>query len=158
MTSTMKSEPGFSEVRTSTELATEPASACTAAAPGAEMRPFWAVCCWACACAPPAARAAAPVAAVFRKLRRSFFTFGTSKLAASISLLYTERAMRLNTLLVTACVAAAALTAADPPKPKHVNRAIELLEQGQPIYYTGSHSGTEGSFEQGKLDAQTWAD
>jgi 4-hydroxy-2-oxoheptanedioate aldolase len=48
--------------------------------------------------------------------------------------------------------------AADPPKPKHVNRAIELLEQGQPIYYTGSHSGTEGSFEQGKLDAQTWAD
>ncbi|HLI85798.1 MAG TPA: aldolase/citrate lyase family protein [Bryobacteraceae bacterium] len=47
---------------------------------------------------------------------------------------------------------------APPPKPKHINRAIELLEQGQPIYYTGSHSGTEGSFEQGKKDAQTWAD
>src|SRR5215471_8968664 len=45
-----------------------------------------------------------------------------------------------------------------PPKPKHINRAIELLEQGQPIYYTGSHSGTEGSFEQGKKDAQTYAD
>jgi 4-hydroxy-2-oxoheptanedioate aldolase len=45
-----------------------------------------------------------------------------------------------------------------PPKPKHINRAIELLEQGQPIYYTGSHSGTEGSFEQGKKDVQTWAD
>jgi 4-hydroxy-2-oxoheptanedioate aldolase len=45
-----------------------------------------------------------------------------------------------------------------PPKPKHINRAIELLEQGQPIYYTGSHSGTEGSFEQGKKDAQIWAD
>jgi len=44
------------------------------------------------------------------------------------------------------------------PKPKRINRAIELLEQGQPIYYTGSHSGTVGSFEQGKLDAQTWAD
>jgi 4-hydroxy-2-oxoheptanedioate aldolase len=47
---------------------------------------------------------------------------------------------------------------AQAPKPKHVNRAIELLEQGQPIYYTGSHSGTTGSFEQGKIDAQTYAD
>jgi 4-hydroxy-2-oxoheptanedioate aldolase len=47
---------------------------------------------------------------------------------------------------------------AQAPKPKHINRAIELLEQGQPIYYTGSHSGTTGSFEQGKLDAQTYAD
>ncbi|MEP7310705.1 MAG: aldolase/citrate lyase family protein [Acidobacteriota bacterium] len=48
--------------------------------------------------------------------------------------------------------------AAQAPKPKRINRAIELLEQGQPIYYTGSHSGTEGSFEQGVKDAQTWAD
>jgi 4-hydroxy-2-oxoheptanedioate aldolase len=48
--------------------------------------------------------------------------------------------------------------AADSPKPKHVNRAIELLEQGQPIYYTGSHEGTEGSFEQGVKDAQIWSD
>ena len=62
------------------------------------------------------------------------------------------------------CVPAALLfgvvtmVAQAPPKPKHINRAIELLEQGQPIYYTGSHSGTEGSFEQGKKDAQTWAD
>jgi 4-hydroxy-2-oxoheptanedioate aldolase len=47
---------------------------------------------------------------------------------------------------------------AQTPKPKRVNRAIELLEQGQPIYYTGSHSGTAGSFEQGKKDAQTYAD
>jgi len=47
---------------------------------------------------------------------------------------------------------------AQAPKPKHVNRAIELLEQGQPIYYTGSHSGTEGSFDQGVKDAQTYAD
>lgn len=51
-----------------------------------------------------------------------------------------------------------ATSAQAPPKPKHINRAIELLEQGQPIYYTGSHSGTEGSFEQGKKDAQIWAD
>jgi len=48
--------------------------------------------------------------------------------------------------------------AAQAPKPKRINKAIELLEQGQPIYYTGSHSGTEGSFEQGVKDAQTWAD
>src|SRR5450432_300424 len=47
---------------------------------------------------------------------------------------------------------------AQTPKPKRINRAIELLEQGQPIYYTGSHSGTEGGFEQGKKDAQTYAD
>jgi len=47
---------------------------------------------------------------------------------------------------------------AQTPKPKRINRAIELLEQGQPIYYTGSHSGTAGTFEQGKKDAQTWAD
>jgi len=47
---------------------------------------------------------------------------------------------------------------AQAPKPKHINRAIELLEEGQPIYYTGSHSGTTGTFEQGKKDAQTWAD
>jgi len=64
------------------------------------------------------------------------------------------------------CVACAAIVAllvvtpfaADGPKPKRVNRAIELLEQGQPIYYTGSHEGTDGSFEQGVKDAQTWAD
>jgi len=42
---------------------------------------------------------------------------------------------------------------AQTPKPKRINRAIELLEQGQPIYYTGSHSGTVGTFEQGKQDA-----
>jgi 4-hydroxy-2-oxoheptanedioate aldolase len=43
-------------------------------------------------------------------------------------------------------------------KPKHINRALELLESGQPIYYTGSHSGTVGTFEQGKADAATYAD
>jgi len=49
-------------------------------------------------------------------------------------------------------------TRADTPKPTRINRAIELLQQGQPIYYTGSHEGTEGSFDQGVKDAQTWAD
>src|ERR1700725_8965 len=47
---------------------------------------------------------------------------------------------------------------AQTAKPKHINRAIELLEQGQPVYYAGSHSGTTGTFEQGKQDAQTYAD
>jgi len=47
---------------------------------------------------------------------------------------------------------------ADVPKTKHINRAIELLEQGQPIYYTGSHEGTEGGFQAGVRDAPTWAD
>ena len=44
------------------------------------------------------------------------------------------------------------------PKTKRLNQAIELLAEGQPIYYTGSHSGTNGTFEQGKQDAQTYAD
>src|SRR5579864_8595595 len=51
-----------------------------------------------------------------------------------------------------------ATTGAQTPKAKHINRAIELLQQGQPVYYTGSHSGTEGGFEQGKKDAQIYAD
>ena len=56
-----------------------------------------------------------------------------------------------------AALAVSALSA-QAPKPKHVNRAIELLEQGQPVYYTGSHTGTEGGFDQGVKDAQTYAD
>lgn len=39
-------------------------------------------------------------------------------------------------------------------KPKRINRAIELLEQGQPIYYTGGHGG----YDEGKRMANTWAD
>jgi 4-hydroxy-2-oxoheptanedioate aldolase len=47
---------------------------------------------------------------------------------------------------------------AQTPKPKRVNRAIELLAEGQPVYYAGSHSGTTGTFEQGVKDAATYAD
>jgi len=36
-----------------------------------------------------------------------------------------------------------------------INRAIELLEQNQPVYYTGVH---ELTYENGKAQAQTWAD
>jgi len=64
--------------------------------------------------------------------------------------------------LVAAVVAAfsASLFAQAPiaKSPKHINRAIELLEAGQPIYYTGSHNGTEGTFDAGNADAQTYAD
>ncbi|MGH9658856.1 MAG: aldolase/citrate lyase family protein [Bryobacteraceae bacterium] len=40
------------------------------------------------------------------------------------------------------------------PKPKRINKAIELLEQGQPVYYAGGRGG----FEEGKKMAQTYAD
>ena len=62
------------------------------------------------------------------------------------------------TLFASLASLAFATAVAQAPKAKRINRAIELLSQGQPIYYTGSHSGTEGSFEQGKKDAQTYAD
>src|SRR5436190_2376577 len=66
---------------------------------------------------------------------------------------------RMKRLLVALCsLACVAVLAADTPKTKRINRAIELLDQGQPIYYTGSHEGTDGSFEQGVKDAQTYAD
>jgi 4-hydroxy-2-oxoheptanedioate aldolase len=55
-------------------------------------------------------------------------------------------------------VVGAVTVLADSPTGKRINRAIELLAEGQPIYYTGSHEGTTGSFEQGKKDAQTFAD
>ncbi len=43
---------------------------------------------------------------------------------------------------------------AETPKPKRINKAIELLEQGQPVYYTGGRGG----FEEGKKLNQTYAD
>jgi 4-hydroxy-2-oxoheptanedioate aldolase len=39
--------------------------------------------------------------------------------------------------------------------PKRINRAIELLEQGQPLHSTGVH---ELRYESGKAIARTWAD
>lgn len=39
--------------------------------------------------------------------------------------------------------------------PKRINKAIELLEQGQPVYATGTE---EVSYEAGRAMAQTWAD
>src|SRR5689334_14564534 len=67
--------------------------------------------------------------------------------------------MKRSFFCVSLCVLMGTATAfAQAPKPKRINKAIELLEQGQPIYYTGSHEGTAGSYEQGKKDAQTFAD
>jgi 4-hydroxy-2-oxoheptanedioate aldolase len=39
-----------------------------------------------------------------------------------------------------------------------INRAGELLEQGQPIYYIGGHTGHLLTYDQGRKDARTWAD
>ena len=39
-----------------------------------------------------------------------------------------------------------------------INRAIELLEQDQAIYYVGGHTGHVLTDEQGRRDARTWAD
>ena len=39
-----------------------------------------------------------------------------------------------------------------------INRAVELLAQSQPIYYTGGHTGHVLTYEQGRQDAATWAD
>src|ERR1051325_10722908 len=62
--------------------------------------------------------------------------------------------------------ALAVITAfAQAPRAGRINRAIELLSQGQAIYYPGPHSGTEASFEQEKkmrkrgqtISATTWS-
>ncbi len=52
----------------------------------------------------------------------------------------------MNALLILLAIASA--------QPKRVNKAIELLEQGQPVYYTTSRGG----YEEGKDLAHTWAD
>jgi 4-hydroxy-2-oxoheptanedioate aldolase len=64
----------------------------------------------------------------------------------------------MRRVICCALVLSVAVLSAQAPAPKRINRAIELLEQGQPIYYTGSHEGTDGSFDQGVKDARTWAD
>src|SRR5262249_6349840 len=64
----------------------------------------------------------------------------------------------LSACLGLALSLAVVSTVAQTTKPKRINRAIELLEQGQPVYYTGSHEGTSGGFDQGVKDAQTYAD
>ncbi len=42
--------------------------------------------------------------------------------------------------------------------PKRVNKAIELLEQDQPVFYTGSHTTSDLNYDAGRAMAKTWAD
>src|SRR5215211_848360 len=42
--------------------------------------------------------------------------------------------------------------------PKRINRAIELLEQGHPVFYTGGHTGATLTYEAGREMAKTGAD
>ena len=39
-----------------------------------------------------------------------------------------------------------------------VNRAIELLAQDQPLYYSGGHTGHVLTREQGRKDVHIWSD
>ncbi len=48
----------------------------------------------------------------------------------------------------------AALAQTPAWKPKRINKCIELLEMGQPIYYGEAYGG----YEEGKKEAKTWAD
>ena len=66
-------------------------------------------------------------------------------------------------LLLVAAFAAAGLVnlsvveSAPPPAAKRINRAIELLEKDQPIYYT-QIAATDIDYEKGKEMVNTWAD
>src|SRR5579872_1152937 len=64
----------------------------------------------------------------------------------------------LHAILAVIVTSVVAVVSADNAKATRINRAIDLLSQGQPVYYTGSHEGTDGSFEQGVKDSRTWAD
>ena len=61
---------------------------------------------------------------------------------------------RLLMLASAGMLLSASLLTAQTSGPKRINKAIDLLSQGQPIYYTGS----TGGFEEGKRLAQTPAD
>ena len=66
---------------------------------------------------------------------------------------------KLALLAVTALIGVAAVARwqeVDPPSaPRRINKAIELLDRDQPIYYT-EVSG--GGYDEGQQLAQTWAD
>lgn len=73
-----------------------------------------------------------------------------------------ERTMKKFALLTSLVVSLglmswSTLESAPPPAAKRINRAIELLQQDQMIYYT-QVAATEISYEKGKEMADTWAD
>jgi 4-hydroxy-2-oxoheptanedioate aldolase len=69
-----------------------------------------------------------------------------------------SRALFVSVTVLLAVTVTIVAQTAQTVKPKRINQAIEFLAEGQPIYYTGSHSGTTGTYEQGVKDAQTYAD
>jgi 4-hydroxy-2-oxoheptanedioate aldolase len=54
---------------------------------------------------------------------------------------------RVSTVLVMALLSANYALAQDDSAPHRINRAIELLEQGQPVYYTSATGGYEEGLE-----------
>jgi 4-hydroxy-2-oxoheptanedioate aldolase len=58
-------------------------------------------------------------------------------------------------VVVVASVAIVSAQSGAPPKPTRINRAIEMLEKGQPVYYTQTSGG---GYEEGKKLAQTASD
>ena len=62
--------------------------------------------------------------------------------------------LAVSTAAVAATVICLSAQNAQAPKPKRINKAIELLVGGQPVYYTGGRGG----YEEGKKLARTWAD
>ena len=67
--------------------------------------------------------------------------------------------MRPTALLAVALLIAAVAVSSGqgdaPYTPTRINKAVELLERGQPIYYTQVNGG---GYDEGKALAQTWAD
>ena len=66
----------------------------------------------------------------------------------------TRKQFLATPLAAAAAASAAAARPASSWKPKRINKAIELLADKQPIYYTGGRGG----YEEGKASAQTHAD
>lgn len=65
--------------------------------------------------------------------------------------------IRFALSLLVAVLAAGFVRAVEPAAytgPKRINKAIELLESGQPVYY----SYARGGYAEGKAAAKTWAD
>ena len=66
-----------------------------------------------------------------------------------------RRAALLVLLVFGGLVGLSGSPSAQAPAPKRINKAIELLEQGQPIYCTQVNGG---GYDEGRALAQTWAD
>ncbi len=68
-----------------------------------------------------------------------------------------KKAALVLTVAMAALLVGLSTLESAPPTPKRINRAIELLEAGQPIYYS-QIATTDISYEKGKEMANTWAD